>query len=402
VSSRKAFIILALFLASIAPVCPSETWECEVLPPEQRVEVDPESGARVIFATTSPAADTNFYFHERCFLWNNRMMLFVSDRFGRGEVMGYLLDTGELIRFLRPEDPGIGGRVASVQGDRLYVVKERAIYEWKLAIALTPKTAVSLTERKLATFPDGANQRSSLDENCDGSLLTFAYELGGAHHIGFCNTVTGEMLPATQLGFKLDHLQFHRHRPDVVSFSRTYETGGDWAPIDPVDPYRARIWTMNVAAREPIPSFYQVPGELATHECWWVNDQMTFIGGYHHEGDREDGIVKVLDFKTGEIRIIGQGAWVEGAPGTELAKVNWWHASGSPDGKWVVADNWSGIVALFNGKTTEKKILSSNHRVYGGGHHLHAGWDLKGKHVELTSNRFGNPDVCIIDVPEHW
>ena len=395
-------LVLAFFLVFGGLCGWSQSWDCEILPAEQKVEIDPESGARVVFVTSSPAADTNFYFHERCFLWNNRLMLFVSDRFGRGEMMGYLLDTGELVRFMRPEDPGIGGRVASIKGERIYVVKEGGLCEWKLDISLEPKSSVRVTERRLAALPEGAHQRSSLDENCDGSLLTFAYELGGDHYIGFCDTATGEMLPAAKLPFKLDHLQFHRHRPDVVSISRTYETGGDWAPKEPVDPYRARIWTMHVGTREPVPAFYQVPGELVTHECWWVNDQMTFIGGAHHESDREDGVVKVLDFKTGEIRIIGSGAWVDGAPGAELAKVNWWHASGSPDGQWVVADNWSGIVALFNGKTTEKKILSSNHRVYGGGSHLHAGWDLEGKHVEITSNRFGNPDVCIIDVPENW
>ncbi|MCC6797058.1 MAG: hypothetical protein IT366_18220 [Candidatus Hydrogenedentes bacterium] len=379
-----------------------ESWNCQILPSEQRLETDPDSGARVVFATTNAASDTNFYFHERCFMWDNRLLLFNSDRFGRSEIMGYLLDTGELVRLKRPEDPAVGGRVASIKGDRLYVEKNGSFFEWALEIALKSSTSVLLTERKLADMPLGANRRSSLDENCDGSLLTYAYELNGEHYIGFCDTAAGTLLPSAKIGFKIDHLQFHKHRPDIVSFSRTYETGGDWAPSDPVDPTRARIWTMNVSTRAPIPSFFQVPGELATHECWWVNDQMTFIGGHHRDGDREEGNVKVLDFKTGEIRIIGAGAWVDGASAAEISKVNWWHASGGPDGKWVVADNWHGIVALFNAKTTEKKILSTKHRTYGSGSHLHAGWDLQGRHVELTSNRFGNPDVCIIDVPEGW
>ncbi len=150
---------------------------------------------------------------------------------------------------------------------------------------------------------------------------------GGGHlrvaiGIGFYGLGAGAMRPAAKLGFKPDHLQFHRHRPDVVSMSRTYETGGDWAPLDPPDAYRARIWTLNAHSRQAIPAFYQVPGELATHECWWVNDQMTFLGGFHHEGDREEGTVKVLDFKTGEIRIIGPGAWVAGVPGIQLSQSN--------------------------------------------------------------------------------
>lgn len=374
-----------------------------MLPSEQEVQIDPVSGARVVFATTHPGADSNFYFHERCFLHNNRMMLFNSDRFGRTEVMAYLLDTGELVRLTRPQEASLGSRVASVKGDRLYAVKQGGLHEWRLDVTTSPETRVRVTGRRLVDLPAGAQQRSSLDENCDGSLLTFAYLLDGEHFIGFYDVVAGRLLPPARIGFKLDHLQFHRNRPDLVSFSRTYETGGDWAPLDPPDPTRARLWTLHRQVRQPLPAFFQAPGELATHECWWVRDQMTFIGGHHHEGSREEGAVKVLDFKTGEIRIIGSGAWVEGVPAEQLSQVNWWHAAGSPDGRWVVADNWHGIVALFEAQTTRKRILTTGHRVYGsGGHHPHAGWDTKGEYVEFTSNKRGNPDVCLVAIPTEW
>ncbi|MCL4179536.1 MAG: hypothetical protein KJ072_17545 [Verrucomicrobia bacterium] len=393
-------VLTASLVAS--PAYPA-TWYCPVFPPEQKVEVDPQSGAKVIFVTTHSASDSNFYFHERCFLWNNRMLLFNSERFGRSEVMAYLLDTGELTRLTRPQDPNLGSRVASVNGDRLYAVKAGGIYEWRFEITRAPGTAVRVTERRLTDLPEGAEQRSSLDENCDGSLLTFAYRLGEDHYIGFYDLAAATLRPPAKLDFKPDHLQFHRHRSNLVSMSRTYETGGDWAPLDPPDPLRARVWTLNVQTRQPIPAFYQVPGELATHECWWVNDQMTFVGGFHHEGNREEGTVKVLDFKTGDIRIIGAGAWLDGVPAAQLSQVNWWHASGSPNGKWVVADNWHGTVALFNARTTQPRILTTGHRVYGSkGLHAHAGWDLKGEYVEFTSNKLGNPDVCLVAIPGDW
>jgi len=401
--SLNPAVIFTLIKLSALQLALSQSWDCQVLPPEQRIEIDPQSGAKVIFATTNSAADSNFYFHERCFLPHSRLMLFNSDRFGSSEIMGYLLDTGELVRLMRPKDPGVGGRVASIKGDRLYVVKTGAIFEWRLEIVSQPKITVSVTERKVADLPEKAEQRSSLDENCDGTLLSLAYRLGDNHFVGFFEVASGTLLPPAKLDFKPDHLQFHRHRPDIISISRTYETGGDLAPLDPAEPRRARIWTMQVQNRQAIPAFYQVPGELATHECWWVNDQMTFLGGFHHDGDREEGTVKVLDFKTGEIRIIGAGAWLDSIPGKQLSQANWWHASGSPDGKWVVADNWHGTVALFNARTTEQKILTTGHRVYGGkGLHLHAGWDLAGNYVEFTSNKHGNPDVCLIPISKDW
>lgn len=401
--SRARSVVQAVAAAGwlAAQTARAMTWEAQVLPSERVEAVDPKTGVTVIFATTHAASDSNFYFHERCFLAGNRMMLFNSDRFGRGEVMAYLRDTGELVRLQRPEDPGVDGRVASVRGDRLYVVKNRGLCEWKLELTREPRTAVRVTERRLADFPEGAEVRSSLDENCDGTLLTFMYRLGEEYFVGFCDAATGALLPAARMGFKADHLQFHRHRPDVVSVSRTYETGGDWAPTDPAAPRRARIWTVNVGTRLPVPAFWQVPGELATHECWWVNDTLTFIGGFRHEGDREEGTVKVLDFKTGEIRILGSGAWVAGVPGRELSQANWWHASGSPDGRWVVADNWHGTVALFDARTTAPRLLTTGHRVYGSkGLHPHAGWDVRGECVQFTSNQRGNPDVCLVVVPQ--
>jgi hypothetical protein len=370
-----------------------------VLPCEQKVEVDSQSGAKIIFVTTAPSSDTNFYFHNRCFLWNNHLMLFLSDRFGRTEVMGYVVDTGELLRLNPADAPAAGSVAVSYKGDRLFVSKEHAIYRWQLDVATEPQTAVRITETKLMEMPPEMKDRSFLVENSDGSLLAFRYRLAEAYWIGFCDITTGKLLPPAKLDFKPDHLQFHWSRPDLLAFCCVYDS--DVAPLDPNVPRHARFWFMNVNARVPVPAFYQVPGEIVTHECWWVNDQMTFVGGHHHEGNREEGNVKVFDLKTGEIRIIGAGAWMEDVTAYQLSQVNWWHASGSPDGKWVAADNWHGLVALFNAKTTEKKILTSGHRTYGGGQHLHVGWDLTGERVEFTSNKLGNPDVCIAVLPKN-
>jgi hypothetical protein len=400
VASNRLGILVLTAILHTHPASAS-SWDCTILPSERKAEVDPQTGVEVVFATTHPATDSNFYFHERCFLASNRLMLFNSDRFGRSEILGYLLDTGELVRLIQPQDPAVGSRVASVKGDRLFVVKAGGICEWTIDIRQQPGTSVRVTERRLADFPAGAQQRSSLDENSDGTLLAFAYRLGEDNYVGFCDVASGALRTAAKVPFKFDHLQCHRHRPDIVAFSRSYETGGDWGPLDPNEPRHARIWTLNAHTLIPVPAFFQVPGELATHECWWVNDQMTFVGGFHREGDREEGTVKVLDFKTGEIRIVGAGAWVDDVPAQRLSQVNWWHGAGSPDGKWVVADNWHGIVALFDARTTERRILATGHRTYGSkGLHLHAGWDQTGEHVEFTSNKLGNPDVCVVALPK--
>ena len=79
---------------------------------------------------------------------DNRVMLFYSDRTGRNELFAYLADTGELVRLNREQDGAAGSAVASRLGDRIYVAREKAVYEWKVSLALSPKTKLEsqLTE----------------------------------------------------------------------------------------------------------------------------------------------------------------------------------------------------------------------------------------------------------------
>lgn len=389
---KKVLLVLLLLLSHAL----GKSWNCQIMPAEHKSELDPISGAKIIFVTTNPANDMNLYFHDRCWLFDNEMMLFVSDRSKRQEIYGYLTKTGEIVRLNQEADVAAGAPLASKLGDRLYAVKEKAIFEWKLKLQQTGKTNVTVEERKICDFPAGTAQLSGLNENSDQTLISFGYKMGEDNYIAVAEIATGKQEVVAKVDFPIQHIQFHWNRPDVLSFARGY--GNDTAPLTEGEPAHARIWFVNLHSKTPVPAFFQRPGELATHECWWVNDQMTFIGG----SNPEEAHLKVIDLKTGEIRIIGAGAWWEGADAKEISKYNWWHGSGGPDGKWVAGDNWHGIIALFNAKTTVKRILTSGHRTYGKGGHPHVGWDLKGESVEFTSNKYGNTDVCIAVVPKEW
>lgn len=374
----------------------ARTWECQIFPSEKKEEIDKKSNAKIIFITTNEARDTNLYFHDRCWLLDNKLMLFYSDRIGRTELFGYFTQTGELVRFNQEQDAPAHSAVASLKGDRFYVVREGVLYQWIVDLKLNPRTRVTISEKKICAYPSDSEQLSGLNENCDQTLVSFGYKLNDKPYIAVAELETGKTRVVVQAELPIQHIQFNWNRPNLLSFAGSY--GGDTAPLEPVEPPHCRIWFANVTTRTALPVFYQKPGELVTHECWWVNDQITFIGGHKVE----EAHVKVLDVKTGEIRIIGAGAWWEKATAEEISKVNWWHAAGSPDGSWIAADNWHGIIALFNAQTTEMKILTSGHRTYGKGAHPHVGWDLTGESVEFTSNKLGNPDVCIGVIPEGW
>jgi len=384
----------------ISPVFPAgKKWICEVLPSEKKVEIDPDSGAKITFVTTNPSNDTNLYFHDRCWLQKGELMLFMSDRDGRYEIYGYVASTGELVRLNHPGDDAAGNPVASKNGTTVFVVKNKAIYTWEVTMRMGHKTRVEISEKKLYDFPPDALPFHSLNENADGSLLSYGYVLDAKHHVGVVNLKTGTSEVIASVDFNVQHVQFHWTDPNVLSIARGYGTDtANTSPYNPDEPAQCRIWFIHVPAKTLTPAFYQVPGELVTHECWWTENRITFIGGHR----KEEAHVKVLDLNTNRISIIGAGGWLPGVEAKPLSAVNWWHASGSPDGRWVAADNWHGIIALFNAQTTRMHTLTTHHRTYGGGAHPHVGWDLAGKSVEFTSNKLGSPDVCIGEIPEDW
>jgi hypothetical protein len=162
------------------------------------------------------------------------------------------------------------------------------------------------------------------------------------------------------------------------------------------------MWLMDMSDEEPRMLYPQVEGELVTHECFWVDNQVTFCSGLRHDGISEEAHVKAIEIDSGVARIIGAGAWWPSGTAREISKRNWWHCSGAPNGKWVAGDNWHGDIGISSAKTARTRILTENHREYGKGDHPHVGWDPSGKKVVFTSHRHGSSDVCVGIIPEDW
>lgn len=379
----------------------SRTWTCKIWPKESKTVIDDSTGAKVIFVTTSKASDTNLYFHMRSFLSDGSMLLFYSNRTGRPELFGYLMKTGELVQLIKKGDPPVGNVTASIRGNAIYLIKQNAVFEWKVAISLKNDkhpTQVKITEKKICDL--GKNNQiggaAELTESCDSKYLATKATLknGRGSGIFLINKATGDVKLAVTVDYVISHLQFSRTNPDLVMYAHWYKLD---KPLSKED-WHSRMWLANVKTGVSWPLHPQAVGEYNTHECWWINDQVTFCGGYR-DGHSP---VRVIDTHTGLIRVIGEGAWWQGASASDLAKYNWWHASGDYQGRWVAADNWHGIIALFNGRTTQKRILTQGHRIYGHGKHPHVGWNHLGGMVEFTSNKFGNPDVCVAFIPKEW
>lgn len=322
----KSFAFVALF-GSILPCAfaakADATYPLTVLPPEGKSMTDPETGAELTFLTTNPADDQNLYYEQRSWLADSSLILFNSSR-ADGGLMGYLTATGELVRLTTPKG-GLGGATAARDRNSVFAVRGADIVELALDIrpssdpAHTPST-VTATERVIATLAENQQPtNTSLTENANGKLL--AVGVGGRSistvqadgKVVTINVKTGKIRELCHMPGKdfSGHVVFSRHNPDLVSFC----AGNAW------------LTAMNVKTGEIVFNHKKVPGEFATHHCWWVGDTITFCGGFHSQ-PTEDADVKVIDIHSGEVRIVGKGAWWPEAKSIELARLNWWHSCG--------------------------------------------------------------------------
>jgi oligogalacturonide lyase len=386
-SRLLAAVTVLLIAVASAPAAPT-TYPLAVLPPEHKSLKDPITGAELLFVTTNPARDHNLYFHQRSWLADESLLLFTSDR-PRGGLMGYLCATGELVRLTTPQG-GLSGATAARDRNSVFAVRGRDVVELALKIEpsadpLTAPSTVIAGERVILTAPEGMVVHGGLTENSDGTLLGLDVRWpNGEQGVAVVNIATGELRDVCRLNFA-GHLQFSRTNPNLMSVAGLQD----------------RLVVIDLAqGGRPRSIHHQVQGEWATHECWWINDSLTFCGGYR---DKESHL-KVINAHTGEVRIVGAGAWVpwRGSGDDVLNRWNWWHAAGHESGRWIVADNWYGDIVLFDGHTTQMRRLTLGHRTYGGGEHPHPGWDRSGQRVVFTSQMLGGVDVCVATIPQVW
>lgn len=402
-----AVFLLGLFLSA---ACADENWQCEILAPEREITRDATSGAELVFVTRSPSRDVNLYFHQRSWLPDGSLLLFISDRFGSSEVMGYIEATGELVRLQRPGQTVVPRLTAGRFENSVYLVEGEQVYEWEVKIEAGSSggksaSKVQVAERVIGTVPDEATQVIGFNENSDGTMVVFAYYTKDDDRdgIAWMDKTTGEVRRTALVEGGVHHLQCSWDRPGLVMFCK--EGTPEWQDRCarwPSGELSQRMWLMDMSDEEPRMLYPQVEGELVTHECFWVDNRVTFCSGQRHAGISEEAHVKVIDIDTGIARIIGAGAWWSSGTPYEISKRNWWHCSGAPNGEWVAGDNWHGDIGIFSAKTARTRILTESHRVYGKGDHPHVGWGPFGDRVVFTSHRHGSSDVCVAVIPDTW
>ncbi|MCW5551971.1 MAG: hypothetical protein KIS67_07360 [Verrucomicrobiae bacterium] len=394
------------------------SYPLEVRPPEHQRLTDPQTGAELLFLTTAPEKDANLYFHEHSWLGDESVILFNSAR-PNGGLMGYMTATGELIRFHTRQGP-LHHATAAAKGNAVFAVRGRSILEIRLELHLSDapllhRSRVMATERVLGTLTEGTIS-TALNPSSDGRQLAFGLsgflERSRGPAIYRVNIRSGKFTEVCRLpqppGYG-GHVQWSRTNPHLISFAGRGPNGDVAGPMPretSAEDYLGRgqrLWVVDIRRGVPRNVYLAAEGELVTHESWWVDDQILFCGGGSPmPAPAVLSHVKALNIYSGEVRIVGAGSWWPEASPADAARLNWWHAAGSANGRWIAADNWHGDIMLFEGATTRPRLLTAGHRTYGQGEHPHVGWDRKGEKVVFASHLLGNLNVCVATIPPAW
>lgn len=394
ISSSVASLLLGSLAALAAAVepAPGPEYALPVFPREDSFQKDPETGTDLVFLTNAKTKDTHLYFHQRSWLADGSLIFFNSAR-EKGGLMAYVVETGELVQITAADGSKVGSPSAAAHGNRVLCAARERVLEIQLSITVQGSDGnrharVVARERPLSPV---RGMDGTLNESCDGRYVAVgqrAPDNASKPGIVIIDTETGKSERLCDI-------------PDGV----TYQSHVQWSMTNPYwlsfagAPHR--LWVVDRRDRKPWCPYPELPGELVTHESWWVNDQLIFCGGLHAK-PTEDSHVKVMDMHSGNVRIIGAGSWWPNATPNDIARRNWWHASGSPDGRWIAADNWHGDIVLFEGKTSRPRLLTTNHRTYGVGEHPEVGWDRKGRQVVFGSHKIGGMMVCVATIPAAW
>ena len=137
----------------------------------------------------------------------------------------------------------------------------------------------------------------------------------------------------------------------------------------------------------PRPFYKETYNEWVTHEVWWGGLRALFtIWPYDEEHKQKPHGVVSADLATGKP--------------TVHAQFPAWHTHGSPDGQWIVADDFERNLWLIKAETNERRLLTQGHLGNGFDTHPHPSFTPDSKAVVFNSSRNGKEEIFMVDLPD--
>ena len=452
----KQFLIITTLFAAVLSV---HAQIGKRFPSERKEITDPVTGIKLIFLTSTQNGDSKIYQTHNQWTSDGQWLIFRSNRV-RGEAMAVNEKTGEMVQvteggytgmlniarksmklyFMRfekgdtiPVTPGDTARrrvqrsvqIIEVNLEKLFADsktgKLKKESEYQRVCGITPKELGAGGDMALDGDEDWCyfrvGQQEATKHLAPGTKIEKSFgprNMGaGPAGIAAMNVHTGEIKYVVSVPFQIGHIQTNPWVPGEIVFC--WETGGK-SP--------QRTWTVMSDGSGLRPLYPEADYEWVTHEAVIAKDEVaiailghrkipgtnktvepgTGVGGanpgqdaaWGPSGTREKPTgLAIVNLRTREVEIVGQTKAGSGL----------WHVSGSSDGRWAVADDFSRSIYLIDRHTKEMILLSAGHKT-SAADHPHPTMSPDGTKIQIQSamlsvdNRTMN--ICIIPVPDEW
>jgi oligogalacturonide lyase len=445
---NNVVVYITVAFMGLASCLPTQAQIGKRFPSERKVVIDPETGAKLIFLTSSPEGDSKIYQTHNQWTSDGQWLIFRSGRV-KGEAMAVNEKNGDIVQvteggyrgmlniarksmrlfYMRPAPHGNDDRASEVvQVDLAKLFKDskqgtlQLASEYQKVCGVIPAEMGARGDMALDAdeewvwFRVGKNEAAKhLPEGAKIEDNFGPRNMGaGPGGIAGMNVMTGEIRHVVSVPFQVGHIQSNPWVSGQIVFC--WETGGK-AP--------QRTWIVNSDGTGLRPLYPESPYEWVTHEAIITPTEVAIaimghraIPGVNAEdrqaptgvrganpgqetewgpcGTREKPTgLGIVNIETREMRIVGQTKEGSGL----------WHVSGSPDGRFAVGDDFDRNIYLIDRHTGEMALLSAGHKTTAADH-PHPSFSVDGTKIQIQSAMLSEDgrsmNICVIPVPESW
>jgi Tol biopolymer transport system component len=374
-------------------------------PIERSAYVDAATGVTVTQWTSAPCTNQHLYFTSFSVTGDNRWLVIISDRDGHPNL--YSIDRRDgAIRKLSRNEHGLLRSYVYPQGglkgfskvspcldterNRIFYIRDDSAYFVNLDEEGVPEHRICDLPRGwygayTHISPDGktfcvpcTDPRAFGDEKTQweqlGNVPLRMKELGLKTRIYLINVESGEARIAAETPFWVTHVQFDPAGTGRIVFNLEGHIKGEGSPLP------NRIWCLETdGSFRPISD--EPAGEWRSHENWSPDGRsIVYHGG-------RDGKA-----------FVAARTW----EGKLLHGIEFWHATGTLDGRKKFVDRRDGMISLLDPGAEKNRLIDvcrhdTSYDIQDA--HAHPLITPDGKSVIFTSNRSGHCQVYEAPVP---
>ena len=444
---KKLFINLLVQIAAILYFLPAFGQIGTRFPSERKVIIDPVTGQKLIFLTSTPAGDSKIYPTHNQWTSDGKWVIFRSKRV-KGEAMAVNEKTGDIVQvteggyrgmlnvarksmklyFMRkpvdnPKEDVL--EIVEVNLKKLFEDSEKGklkpASEYQRVCGTTPHDLEAGGDMALDANEEWvwfrAGREAAMKHLPEGTKIEEDFgprNMGaGPGGIAGMNVKTGEIKYVISVPFQVGHIQSNPWVPGQIIFC--WETGGkspqrtwivqsDGTGLRPLYPEAPYEWVTHEAVIGPEEVAIAIMGHRKIPESSGEKPKGTDVQGANPGQETEWGIcgtrekptgLGIVNINTREMIIAGQTKEGSGL----------WHVHGSSDGRFVVGDDFHRDIYLIDRNTGEMLLLSAGHKTTAADH-PHPTFSPDGSKIEIQSAMLSKDNrslnICIIPVPIEW